>query len=93
MNTRAIAGGLEGPGPPFGEKVQQIHPFTPLILRIFLLFCIYLTLFNIIIPKNFQPFFTQHNFIPLLPFLSMHIQKFCWGLQGYKPGYPLFVYT
>ena len=64
-----------------GKRSSKIDPFTPLILRIF---CIYLTLFNIIIPKIFQPHFAWHNFIPLLDFLFMHIQNFCWGLQGNK---------
>ena len=72
---------------PVGGHVLVVSPgsanaFTPLILRIYLLFCIYLTLFNIIIPKIFKPYFTLHNFVPLLNFLFMHIQKFCWELKG-----------
>ena len=79
-SIRAVARGSGGPGPPFGEKVQQNRPlYTPNFEDI-LLFCIYLTLFNIIILKNFHPHFTQHNFIPLLDFLSVHIQNF--GFKG-----------
>ena len=71
---RAIAEG--GPGalaPLLQKKFSKIDPFTPLILRIF---CIFLTLFNIIIPQIFQPSFARHNFISQLDFLFMHIQNF-----------------
>ena len=46
-------GGLGGTGPPFGKKVQQNRPFYTPNFEDILLFCIYLTLFNIIVPKNF----------------------------------------
>ena len=46
-------GGLGALASLLGKRSNKIDPFTPLISRIFLLFCIYLTLFNIIIPKNF----------------------------------------
>ena len=92
IQCRAVARGAWGALTPLLEKrSSKIDPFTLLILRIF---CIFLTLFNIIIPKIFQPHFAWYNFISqLFDFLFMHIQNFCWGLQEYKPGYPLFVYT
>ena len=75
-----------------GEKVQQNGPFYTPNFEDILIICIYLTLSNIIIPKNFQRRFTLHNLIPLLDFLSMHIQNFCWGLQGHKSCHLLFVH-
>ena len=53
LDLRAVArGGAQGPWPPLlGKRSSKIDPFTPLILRIF---CIFLTLFNISIPKFFN---------------------------------------
>ena len=77
---RAIArGDLGALTPLFGKRSSKIESFTSLIR----LFCIYLALFNIIIPKHFQPCFTQHIFTQILNFLSMHIQNFFWG-GGFK---------
>ena len=58
---------------------RSAYAFTPLILRIF---CNFLTLFNIIIPKIFQPHFAQHNFISKFDFLFMHIQTFARGFKS-----------
>ena len=60
---RAIAWGPRRPWPPFGEKVQQNRPFYSPNFEDILYF---LTLFNITIPRIFQPHFTWHNFISQL---------------------------
>ena len=62
--------------PLLGKRSSKMDPFTPPNFEDNFIICIYLTLFNMTIPKNFQPRFTRHNFIPLLDFLSMQIQNF-----------------
>ena len=64
------------------KRSSKIDHFTPLILLCLILLS----------HKKFHPLFAPQNFLPLLNFLSMHFQNFCWGLHVYKPSYPLFMH-
>ena len=77
--------GGRGPWLPLlGKRSSKVDHFTPLILRIFLIFCIYLTSLNVIIPKKFQPHFAWHNFILLLFYISCPciFKIFAGGFKG-----------
>ena len=67
-----------GPAPLLGKRSSKTPFYTPNLEDILY----FVTLFNIIIPKNFQPHFAWHNFMNQFDFLFMISKSFAGGFKS-----------